>query len=209
MLRNNDVTNDHTDICVNVDQYSVPGETAPIPEDVVIEGNRIHDCGQLPATNYDHAIYISDAVGAQVLNNWIYDNADRGIQLYPNATNSLISGNVLVGNDDAVLAAYDTEDPGAGVPSENLVTGNVIADSRSFNALTSPSTILADNDLTNNCVWTDASDPYWTGDPLHSGIRDGDSWWSIGNLVRGPAFVGEAQGDFTLKPGSACADFLD
>ncbi len=77
VLRDNDITNGHTAICIHVDAY--PGY--PPPSGVVIEGNRIHDCGRLPATNQDHGVYLGHARDAVVRNNWIYRNADRGIQL--------------------------------------------------------------------------------------------------------------------------------
>ena len=46
VLRNNDITNHHTAICVHI--TASPG-SAP-PRGVLIEDNRIHDCGRLPAT---------------------------------------------------------------------------------------------------------------------------------------------------------------
>ena len=48
-----------------------------------ITGNRIHDCGRLPSTNYDHAIYVENTVGLKITDNVIYKNADRAVQLYP------------------------------------------------------------------------------------------------------------------------------
>ena len=66
-----------------------------MPRNVLITGNRIHDCGRLPATNHDHGIYISNAVGTVVRSNWIYSNADRGVQLYPNADDSIVTRNVI------------------------------------------------------------------------------------------------------------------
>ena len=81
MLRDNDITNHHTAICVHLARYS----DGPVPRDVVIERNRIHDCGELPATNLDHGIYVARPTTTMIRDNWIYDNADRGVQLYPDA----------------------------------------------------------------------------------------------------------------------------
>ena len=57
--------------------------------------------------------------------NWIYDNADRGIQLYPDADGSTITGNVIDSNGDGIVFGGD----GPAVSSGNLVTGNVISNS--------------------------------------------------------------------------------
>ena len=70
---------------------------------MVIEGNRIHDCGELPAANHDHGIYVGNAAGRSIRDNWIYDNADRGIQLYPDADRTAITGNVIDGNGQGVI----------------------------------------------------------------------------------------------------------
>ena len=51
----------------------------------MIEHNRIHDCGELPATNFDHGVYVAEARDTVIRDNWIYSNADRGVQLYPDA----------------------------------------------------------------------------------------------------------------------------
>ena len=56
-LRGNEITNDHSAICVSVNNYS----SEPPPRGVVIENNVIHDCGLLPATNHQHGIYVANA----------------------------------------------------------------------------------------------------------------------------------------------------
>jgi hypothetical protein len=57
LLRDNVITNRQTGICVVISEYY----SRPAPFGVVIRGNRIHDCGRLPATNHDHGIYVSHA----------------------------------------------------------------------------------------------------------------------------------------------------
>ena len=54
-----------------------------------IERNRIHDCGVLPAENHHHGIYIEASDDARVIDNWIYDNADRGVQMFPDSQGSV------------------------------------------------------------------------------------------------------------------------
>ena len=83
----------------------------------MIERNRIHDCGALPSTNKDHGIYVSEARGTVIRDNWIYDNADRGVQLYPDADGTPITGNVIDSNGEGIVFAGT----GAEVSSNNLV----------------------------------------------------------------------------------------
>jgi hypothetical protein len=100
-LRNNDITNLHTGICVLVSTF----HAAAPPRHVVIEDNRIHHCGTLPATNHRHGIYASIARRILIRGNWIYANADRGVQFYPSAERSRVAGNVIEGNGQGVLFA--------------------------------------------------------------------------------------------------------
>ena len=71
------------------DHCSPVGDVA---RDAVVEGNTIHDCGALPATNFEHGIYVGDAVETVIRSNYIYDNADRGIQLFPHAVRTAHAG---------------------------------------------------------------------------------------------------------------------
>ncbi len=95
-LRENEITNEHTAICVLLG----PGfESAPERAlDPVVERNRIHDCGRLPATGHDHGIYVEGTTNARIVDNAIYDNADYGIHLYPDGDGSTIAHNVIDGN---------------------------------------------------------------------------------------------------------------
>ena len=70
---------------------------------MVIRRNRIHDCGELPSTNKNHGIYVSEAKRTMIRDNWIYDNADRGIQLYHDADRSRVIGNVIYHNGDGIV----------------------------------------------------------------------------------------------------------
>ena len=92
----------------------------------MIENNNIHNCGKLPAQNGDHGIYIDDATGTIVRGNWIHNNADRGVQIYPNGDNSLITGNIIDSNGEGVIFA------GAGgqTSDNNVVEHNIITNSQ-------------------------------------------------------------------------------
>ena len=78
-FQSNDVTNFNTEICFILGSLT----RGNVAEGVVINGNRIHNCGKLPPQNQDHGIYVQYARNTVIKNNYIYDNADRGIQLYP------------------------------------------------------------------------------------------------------------------------------
>ena len=48
-----------------------------------------------------------------VRDNWIYDNTDRGIQLYPDADGSTITGNVIDSNGEGIVFAGEGRIPPA------------------------------------------------------------------------------------------------
>jgi len=115
-----DVTDDHTAICFDVgsDRYGAATGT-------VITHDSVHDCGVLPAAGHNHGIYLQAAHDTLIRSDLIYDNADRGIQLYPEATRSLIEDNVIVGNGEGI----DFGALGSSTASYNLVQENLIVDS--------------------------------------------------------------------------------
>ncbi len=122
VLRGNDITNQHTAICVSLGSPDTWGRA----HRTLVEGNRIHDCGRLPATNQDHGIYVNSSDDAIIRNNLIYDNTDRGIQLYPDAQGTLVTGNVIDGNGQGVIfGGHETT-----ASSNNIVEHNVITNSK-------------------------------------------------------------------------------
>jgi nitrous oxidase accessory protein NosD len=82
----NDVTNRHTAIC-----FALGNPRFGVARDVTIERNRIHDCGRLPATNLEQGVYVAVARGTRIVGNWVYANADQGIQLYPDARGTYVA----------------------------------------------------------------------------------------------------------------------
>src|SRR5919202_99673 len=115
---NDDVTNnDAGQICflLGHPDYGSPSRT-------LIQDSRIHNCGK--GNDHQPGIYIGHAYATRIIGNYIYDNADRGVQLYPNAQNTLVKNNVIDGNGENVTIGGD----GTYTPSNNTITNNVVAD---------------------------------------------------------------------------------
>jgi parallel beta-helix repeat protein len=189
-FRGNEVTNDRTGICFNLGN-----ETWGRAIGTVIEGNRIHDCGRLPATNFDHGIYLSNSEDVRIAGNVIYDNADRGIQLYPDAQRTTIVGNVIDANGQGIIFS------GAGgvASNDNVVERNVITNARLrynvesyYPADTPPG---RGNVVRRNCVAGGAK-----GD-----IMTSSGYSAVDNLTPSdPGYVNRAAKDFRLREDSPC-----
>jgi parallel beta-helix repeat protein len=167
---------------------------------VTIERNRIHDCGELPSTNKQHGVYVSEARDTVIRDNWIYDNADRGIQLYPDADGSTISGNVIDSNGEGIVFAGT----GLNVSSDNVVVGNVISNSTlGWNVYSNIPGAPADgNVLRHNCVWAEDALPDFDSD---GGVESSSpDFSSKANAVVDPDYTDADAHDYTLSPESEC-----
>jgi parallel beta-helix repeat protein len=189
-----DVTNRHTGIC-----FLLGSERYGRAERTLIARSRVHDCGRQPATNTDHGIYIAVADHTRVLDNNIYDNADRGIQLYPDAQATLIRGNVIDSNGEGVIFS------GAGQTSSdgNIVERNVITNSRiradveSYYPDGTPAGV--GNVVRYNCIYGGASGEI---DAAAGGFAAGP------NTIADPRYRDPRKGDYTVDPTSACVGVL-
>jgi len=195
VLRNDEITNRHTGICVTVGSYY----SNPPPKNVRIANNSIHDCGRLPKTNHDHGIYLAESRDAVIRNNWIYQNADRGIQLYPDADGSRIYGNVIFGNGEGVNFSCDS----SSCSKDNVVQGNVIASSSTrWNVYghSQGATPDGSNVLRNNCLFAT------TRGYADSGGVDSNSRFfrESGNMVARPQFINPFDDNFRLRAGVPC-----
>jgi parallel beta-helix repeat protein len=192
-FRADDVTNGHTDICF------VIGSSWGRAHGTVLQGNRIHDCGKIPSSNQDHGIYVSEADDTQILDNVIYDNVDRGIQLYPDAQRTVVRGNIIDGNGEGII--FSGADGAAA--SDTIVEGNIVSNSRIRTNVESwypaGNPIGARNVVRNNCLWQGAGG-------LQNMVAGG--FTMTDNLTADPQFVDRAAGDFRLKSGSRCATIL-
>lgn len=127
-VRGNDITNDATDICLQLVDFG-----GGRGDDAEIVGNRIHDCGQYEPTrsNTAHGIYVNDAAGAMISDNVIADNASFGVKLGPRAIGATVAGNVIDSNGVGVLVGDQPPCPTSEQAShDNLIVANVITRSQ-------------------------------------------------------------------------------
>src|SRR5947209_15438407 len=117
-----DVTDEHSEICFVLGSTGSWGRAVR----TIIQNSRIHDCGRQPSTNQDHGIYIEASDNVVIRNNVIYDNVDRGIQLYPDAQGTQITGNIIDGNGENIIFSGT----GGDTSNNNVVTGNIITNSQ-------------------------------------------------------------------------------
>ncbi|HZO60953.1 MAG TPA: right-handed parallel beta-helix repeat-containing protein [Solirubrobacterales bacterium] len=185
VFRGNDVTNGHTNIC-----FILGSNSYGRARGTVIEGNHIHNCGEMPATNHHHGIYAEASDGARITDNWIYDNADRGVQLFPDAQGTYVARNVIDGNGQGVLFSRTS--------ANNVVENNIISNPALRYNLEDFELSGGGNVARRNCVWStrDARNP--------GGIQPGIGVPVLENLVIDPGFVNRGGKDFRLKPGSPC-----
>jgi hypothetical protein len=160
-----------------------------------IVGNKIHDCGV--GDNHQHGMYVEHADGTQIIGNDIYDNADRAIQLYPHAMNSVVAGNVIDGNGEGVIFGGT----GSSSSSGNVVRNNVISNPRLRAGIES---------------WWDDAQP-GTGNVAKDNCvygaermvdTEGGGFTADNNLELDPLFTNRGAKDFSLRDGSPCLAIL-
>jgi hypothetical protein len=206
-------------ICVDVGAMEGQGGNVGDPaDDFVLDRNRIHDCGtsrpmnDLGASGL-HGVYIQNTNDAVVTNNVIYDNMNRGLQLYPLSQGTLVEFNVLDGNSSNLnMGGYQPDDR---FSDDNVARNNIIT-----NALLKtyfvpgwpvggdissvvgnfPENRPVTNQVTANCLWYD--DPSLRQSTYYF---EGYGIDFSGNTFADPRFTNRAAKDFTLQPGSPCA----
>jgi parallel beta-helix repeat protein len=170
-------------ICVNVATYNgFTGDRA------IVERNRIHDCGRInPRQNHDHGIYITDASNVIVRNNVIYDNADKGIHLWPSAQGAQIYNNTIDNNATGILFGETS--------ANNIVHDNIVTNAyERFNLEDYNGTGIG-NVARDNCLWASVGNPYFdqnggTDPALASHVT------LTNNSVQNPNYVNRAGKDF-------------
>ena len=180
-FRDNDVTNHHTTIC-----FILGSNTYGRARGALIERNRIHNCGQLPPTNHHHGIYVEASDGARITDNWIYDNADRGVQLYPDAQGTHVARNVIDGNGQGVIFSRES--------ANNVVEHNVISNPVVRYNIEDYELSGGGNVARRNCVWS-------TRHSGNAGIQPGLELSVVENLVTDPGYVSRAAQGLPSAPG--------
>jgi hypothetical protein len=140
------------------------------PTNVVIENSAIHQCGQLPRSNHEHCIYLSNVSEVTVRNNWIYDCADRSIQLSPDADNAHVIGNLV---DSDSQAGIDLDNSA----NNDEIRNNVVDTPNGKTIYTGTSYKGSGNSAIDNCVWDTA-------------VRFAAGVTSIGNILADPQITG-------------------
>ncbi len=199
-FRGNEITNQEG-ICVLLGAGFESGYERA--QSVVIDRNRIHNCGRLPRTGHDHGIYVEGANGVRITNNFIYDNADYGIHLYPDAQGTYVARNVIDGNGGGVIfAGEDSEGEydRAYASRNNVVRNNVISNSRVSHNIESwwGGPTGSGNVAIRNCLWNGAD----------GNVSDQVGFRAAGNIVARPVFRDRRRGDLRLKPRTACSRIL-
>lgn len=196
-LVGNEITNFHAPgICLLLGSESGWGTAV----DPLVEGNRIHDCGAGAgaSANRHHGIYLQSTRSARILGNWIYDNTDRGIQLYPDAQGTVIANNVIDGNGEGILFSGEAGFASSG----SRVYGNVISNAtirynvESWYPAGNP--LGSDNLVQRNCVWNGKQGNVAPA----AGFTVAEAL-----VVADPQFVDRVSKDFRMASSSPCAGF--
>jgi parallel beta-helix repeat protein len=115
-LLNNDIYNNGTSICVHPAEAKV--------SNFRILKNKIHGCGR-PGNIHDHGIYVASSSSGVIRGNWIYNNASRGIQFYPDGDGVLVEKNIVHGNGAQNIHLSAT---GSSTSDNNTIRNNIVTD---------------------------------------------------------------------------------
>ena len=145
-------------------------------------------------TNLQHGLYIGAATDTTIEWSLIYDNAARGIQLYPDAQHTTIAHNVIDGNGEGILisgangfaSSYTT------VEDNVLTSATARHDVESYWPAGNP--VGVGNSVHNNC--------FWGGREGAMGAADG--FTAAHNVIANPQYVNAANHDYELRATSPC-----
>lgn len=180
-------------ICLNITESSVM-EEPPLPTGNEIVNSRIHNCGKLPAENFDHGIYLGRAKETTIRRNLLYENSDRGIQFYPNADRGEVLENVVDGNGQGMTFSGD----GSLTSDENTVKSNVFTNANvSWNVTSfwNGGSVGTKNVLKGNCLY--ASNPSWF---YNGDSTPGDNSTSNGGIITEGTLGFTAESNLAIKP---------
>jgi hypothetical protein len=218
VIQNSNLTNGNQGrTCVDTFPYSTYN-----PDRLHLYRNRIYDCGggnSSNSPNHDHGVYLETGADHLVDENWIYENNDRGVQIYydsafsyPAVTGAIVTKNVI---SDNCQAQWPTSPFGPvlegqvnfGGPSASNHDNHV-----NYNVVTYPTNQACEylvNNLTgtvtgqqfeNNCLYGSTGSPY---DPAGGGgiSVTGNFTNQQPNFVNRGYFL-TAQKDYTVQNSS-------
>lgn len=199
VVRNNNVTNGRRSQSCFITGSSEYGHA----RNVLIDGNRIHDCG---TQDLDHGIYGQTIRGGRITNNRIYDNAGFGVKMAPDAWDVRIDHNIIDGNGFAgsrragVNFGQNSEDDPPTVGTRRTVyESNIVTWSGRYGVESYyPTGSGVGNFVRGNCLFGNI-----LGD---LGSLESGDYSAYGNLHVDPLYLNRAGKDFRLKEGSPCAD---
>ena len=171
-----------------------------VAHNTLIQGNRIHDCGARANGNQDHAIYVSQSIGATITGNVIWNAAAYAIHLYPSADNSSVTHNVIDGSGYGGVIFSSDQAAGTGRVSDyNDVSYNVITRGTRLGvqAWWGASGVGTGNTATHNCLYGNAGGDFGGGGDLAAIALSA-------NVNANPLFVNAAARDYRLGAGSGC-----
>ena len=186
-----DVTDQQTGIC-----FGLGSPTWGWATGTLITHSRVHDCGQMtPGDNYQHGFYIGAATDTRIEWNLIYNNAARGIQLYPDAQYTTIDHNIIDGNGEGIIVSGE----GGQASSHTNIYDNVLSNARTRHDVESwwpvGNPIGVDNVVHDNCIWGGRQ----------GGIdTSGGGLSASSNLKINPQYVAGKTHDYEMSANSPC-----
>jgi parallel beta-helix repeat protein len=190
VIARNDITSPDSGICVHPRSWG-----RQRPDNFKIARNRIHDCGRKPPTEHDHGIYVADGYNGVIRDNAIFDNADRGIQLYPDAKFTTVAHNTVDANGSGII--FSQRSAGNRV-HDNVFTNAVVRWNAESYRLSGYG-----NKFERNCVRP--------GNPDRAYDENGGIAlsWRVSNrantIARDPVYGARGAGDLRVLPTSDCA----
>jgi parallel beta helix pectate lyase-like protein len=188
-ITRNTITTAPNSICVLVG-------SARTANGVVIEGNRIRNCGE--AGKYDHLIYLQSTRDTVIRWNVLAGNPGGwAVHLYPDADRTLIEHNVIDGNLGGVVFAGDS----GNTSDQNLVTHNAITFSGPrWNVEGSWGGSAGEgNSVEHNCLFS-------LGPGAPAGIGDYQAGFTASEnpVLMGSPYLARERRDFRFQPGNVC-----
>jgi hypothetical protein len=191
-FEDNTITNDGQAICMILGSNSWGRAVR-----TVVQRNTFHDCGA-PQNKLEHSVYVAAADGTLITDNVFLRSGGYAVHLYPDAQDTTVTHNVMVGGGGGVIFAGE----GDAASSRTVVARNVITDSATYSGIRSfwgGTAVGRDNLARENCL-----------------IRNrraqidlaGGGFSATDNLIADPGFRDPAAGDYRLAPAGPCLELV-